>query len=690
MRHYSARALLALTLLFSLRTPAVAGWKQVTSAAEAGISAADERRAKALLHPAAANGIEHEERAKALLHPVAVNSLEQEERAKALLHPVGTNGVRQEEKAGAQLHAGEGSGVEQGEKAKAPLLGRANAVEQAETTKALLLAGTSGGEQGKNAKATLATEADSKEKDHLAKEIETILAQAPLDRAHWGIDVVDLASGKTIFTENAEQLFIPASNTKLFTTAAALAIAGPDYRFRTTVEAEGKIDSHGRLLGDLVIVGRGDPNISGRTLPYALKTQRTPPHTQILEEMADQVARSGLKMVDGDVIGDDTYYAFERYGEGWAQDDLQWIDGAPVSALSFNDNVVFLNIQPAEQAGDKAVITLEPETNYYEIENRIVTTATGVAKKIGIHREPGSRKIVLWGSLPLGDPGMKEPLAIEDPAEFVAELFRGMLERRGIVVRGHTRARHGDAAQFFDQLPAPQTLPAPGIDNPAARGASPLSGINTGTAQNKPACCPPSGTPAQRAPGAELQSQNKVLAEHLSTPLLDDIRVTNKTSQNLHAELALRLVGKLSGNGGSFEGGTTAVKQFLLQAGIKQDEFTFLDGSGLSRRDLVTPAATVQLLIYAARQPWGAAFQESLPVGGVDGSLAERFLNTPAGGLVHAKTGSLSHVNALSGYGETKQGRKFVFSIFCNNYNVPASKALGAIDAVVQAVVKEK
>ena len=532
----------------------------------------------------------------------------------------------------------------------------------------------------------------SKEKNRLAKEIDAILAQPPLDRAHWGIDVVDRASGKTIFSLNPEQLFLPASNTKLFTTVAALAIAGPDYRFRTTVEAEGKIDNHGRLMGDLVIVGRGDPNISGRALPYALKTQRTPPHTQILEEMADQVAHNGLKQVDGDVIGDDTYYAFERYGEGWAQDDLQWIDGAPVSALSFNDNVIFVNIQPAEQPGDKAVITVEPETNYYELENRIVTSVAGVAKKIGIHREPGARKIVLWGSLPVGDPGMKEPLAIEDPAEFVAELFRAMLERRGITIRGHTRARHGDAAQFFDQLPAPQTLPTPGIDNPAAAGAvSPSPSGNTGAAvQSKPSCCLPSGTPALRGPQEDVPGSNKVLAEHLSLPLLDDIRVINKTSQNLHAELALRLVGKLTGNGGSFEGGAAAVKQLLLQAGIKEDEFTFLDGSGLSRRDLVTPAATAQLLLYVSRQPWGAAFEESLPVSGVDGSLAERFLNTPAGGLVHAKTGSLSHVNALSGYGETKSGKKFVFSIFCNNYNAPASKALAAIDAVVQLLVAEK
>ena len=526
-------------------------------------------------------------------------------------------------------------------------------------------------------------------KKDLAKEITAVISQPPLDRAHWGIDVVDLQTGKTLFSQNAEQLFLPASNTKLFTTAAALAIAGPDYRFRTTVEAEGRIDGHGRLLGDLAIMGRGDPNISGRALPYALKTQRTPPHTQILEEMADQVARSGLKMVDGDLIGDDTFYAFERYAEGWAVDDLQWVDGAPVSALTFNDNVVFLNIQPGEQPGDKALITVEPETGYYELDNRVVTSSAGVTKRVGIHRDPGSKKIVLWGSLPLGDTGMKEPLAIEDPAEFVAQLFRTLLERRGIVIRGKARARHGEGAQFFDPVPPPAKLPASSLDNTAASPANPPSAT-----QQQPRATqsenPPLGTPAQRAPEAESPSVNKVLAEHFSTPLLDDIRVTNKTSQNLHAELALRLAGKLRGAGGSFEGGREAVKQFLLQAGLKEDEFTFLDGSGLSRRDLVTPAATVQLLIYAARQPWGAAFEESLPVSGVDGSLADRFQGTPAAGLIHAKTGSLSHVNALSGYGQTQAGRRFVFSIFCNNHNMPGSKALAAIDAVVQVLVEEE
>ena len=511
-------------------------------------------------------------------------------------------------------------------------------------------------------------------KKALAEQINSILSQPHLARAHWGIDVVELESGKTIYSLNPDGLFLPASNAKLFTTAAALAAAGPDYRFNTTVETAGKIDENGRLLGDLVIFGRGDPNISGRVLPYALKTERALPPAQALEEMADQVAARGLKTVDGDLIGDDTFYSPERYAPGWAQDDLQWLDGAPVSALTFNDNVVFVDIQPGAHVDDKALVTLQPETSYYEIDNRIVTAAAGVPRKIGMRRDPGSKTIVLWGWMPLGDAGTKEALAVEDPAEFTAQLFRSLLERRGIVITGKTRARHGDVAQFFDLAATPP-----------ATGASGTKALP---------CCAPAvqPSPASPATAAALRPapvQPLVLAQHLSLPFIEDLRVTNKTSQNLHAELALRLAGKLGGLGGSFEGGEAAVRQFLLHAGLKEEEFVLLDGSGLSRRDLVTPAAVTRLLIYAAHQPWGTTYEETLPVGGVDGSLSERFLNSPAAGLIHAKTGTLSHVSALSGYGQTLSGKRFVFSIFCNNYNLPPGKVIPAIDAIMRLLVTE-
>lgn len=519
-------------------------------------------------------------------------------------------------------------------------------------------------------------------KKSLAEEIKVILSQPQLARAHWGIDVVELESGRALYSLNADQLFLPASNAKLFTTAAALALAGPDYSFSTTVETAGRIDSSGRLLGDLVIVGRGDPNISGRVLPYTLKTERLPADTQVLEEMAGQVASRSLKIVEGDLIGDDTFYAPERYGEGWAQDDLQWIDGAPVSALTFNDNVVFVNIQPGEHEGDRALVTLEPETDYYAIDNRIVTAATGVARKIGMHREPGSKTVVLWGSLPLGDAGMKEALAIDDPAEFTAQLFRAMLERRGIMITGKAKARHGDIAQFFD-LAASSSA---GTKSPPCCMPSPQPTPSPQPETQLPGCC----MPAAKAPATPPDpAAPLVLARHVSLPFIEDVRVVNKTSQNLHAELALRLAGKLGGQGGSFEGGSAAVKQFLLRAGLKEEEFVLLDGSGLSRRDLVTPSAVTRLLVYAARQPWGAAFEETLPAASVDGSLSERFLNSPAAGLIHAKTGTLSHVSALSGYGQTLTGKRFVFSIFCNNHDLPSAKVLGAIDSIVRLLVTQ-
>jgi serine-type D-Ala-D-Ala carboxypeptidase/endopeptidase (penicillin-binding protein 4) len=506
-------------------------------------------------------------------------------------------------------------------------------------------------------------------KRSLAEQIKTILNQPQLVRAHWGIDVVDLESGKTIYALNEDQLFLPASNVKLFTTAATLSLAGPNYSFHTTVETSAPVGADGHLKGDLVIVGRGDPNISGRVMPYVLKAERLAPHTQVLEELARQVAERGVKFVDGDIIGDDTFYAPERYGEGWAADDLQWSDGAPVSALTFNDNVLFVKLQPGAHAGDSAVVTLEPQTNYYQIVNHLRTSAPGGLRKIGVHHDPGSKTVVVWGWLPQGDPGIAESLAVDDPAELTAELFRSLLEQRGIMVTGKTSARHGDLAQFFDEPLEPFASIAKRACCMSEVKAVDVSGLALDPASPQP-------TPT-------------VLAEHVSLPLIEDVRVINKTSQNLHAELALRLAGKLEGDGGSFEGGEAAVKQFLMKAGLREEEFVLLDGSGLSRRDLVTPAAVTRLLIYARHQPWGEAYQESLPASGVDGSLSERFLNSPAAGLIHAKTGTLSHVSALSGYGQTVKGRRFVFSILCNNYNLPASKVVPAIDSIVKLLVTQ-
>lgn len=217
--------------------------------------------------------------------------------------------------------------------------------------------------------------------ERLQTRIAALLNSPDLAHGFWGIEVASLATGEALYSQNSGMLFTPASNTKLFTTAAALALIGPDYKFRTTVETTGTLDRYGRLNGDLVLVGHGDPNLSGRELPYDGKTQRNDDALLALEALADALVKKGVKFVDGDIVADDSYFAFERYGEGWSQDDLVWADGAPVSALTVNDNVVFVKILPADRPGEKAFVSLNPFADYYRIDNRIVTTPAGTGRR---------------------------------------------------------------------------------------------------------------------------------------------------------------------------------------------------------------------------------------------------------------------------------------------------------------------
>ncbi|MBV8051761.1 MAG: D-alanyl-D-alanine carboxypeptidase/D-alanyl-D-alanine-endopeptidase [Acidobacteriaceae bacterium] len=500
----------------------------------------------------------------------------------------------------------------------------------------------------------LAAELQASSRNSLSKRIDSVLASPDLERGFWGIEVVSLETGKTVYSQNADKLFTPASNTKLFTTAAALALIGPSYTFRTTVETNGTLDKYGRLTGDLTLIGRGDPNLSGRELPYLLHTQRNDHPIQVLEQLADALVQKGVKYIDGDVIADDSYFAFERYGEGWSQDDLVLADGAPVSALTINDNVVFVNLLPADRAGERAFVTVTPFADYYSVDNRIITTPAGTTRKIFINREPGSTLLTLWGNMPLDDAGANEALAIENPADFAAALFRQLLENRGIVIYGKQRSRHTELASLSTLT---VTAVAP------ARGGEEMS---------RPSI-----------------TQSLVLASHESKPLIEDVRVINKVSQNLHAEILLRLLGREKGTAGTVEGGLEVLQGFLHQAGISPDEYVFYDGSGLSRQNLVSPHAIVQLLSYAAVQPWGDSFRDTMPVAGVDGSLSDRFSMLDPRAHVYGKTGSLGGVKTLSGYATTVKGHQVAFSILSNNFNLPNKRVLDTIDEIVEAIVDD-
>lgn len=497
----------------------------------------------------------------------------------------------------------------------------------------------------------------------LATRIEAALADPEVARGFWGIEVVSLTSGRTLYALNADKLFTPASNTKLFVTATAMAAIGPDHRFRTTLETAGTVDRRGRLLGDLVLTGRGDPNLSGRTLPFHVRTERALPPMHVLEKLADQLVARGIKVIDGDLVADDSYFAFERYGEGWSQEDLDRGWGAPVSALTLNDNVLFVSVLPADRVGEKAFVSLEPYTDYYLLDNRVVTTPAGTGPRSitlqrGMERNPGAHEITLWGSIPLDDPGYNEALALEDPADFVAHVFRRLLERRGIALYGKVFAQHNDPA-------APSTIRVTATASAGGGGGSHETAL--------PGAAPPT-----------------VLALHESQPLQEDLRVINKVSQNLHAEIVLRLLGRERGGAGTIGAGLDVVRGFLAQCGVEPGEAIFYDGSGLSRKNLVTPRALRGLLECASRQTWFERFRETLPVAGVDGSLAARLKETFAENNVRAKTGSLDHVNSLSGYATTRGGDRVAFVIMSNNHNLTRDRAEQVIDGVVEAIVETR
>lgn len=480
----------------------------------------------------------------------------------------------------------------------------------------------------------------------LDRRIDWIVGSSEGRRGFWGIEVVRVSDGKVVYAREADHLFLPASNMKLFTTAAGLEKLGPNFAFRTTVESDTRPDPDGRV-GDLYLVGRGDANLSGRVLPYRLKTERGQAVDAVLESLADQIVSEGIHEVIGNVVADDSYFVFEPYGPNWAEEDLVWGYGAPVTALAFNDNALTLRVRPGAAAGDPAEVSTEPPADYYRLKSLVLTTAAGATKHIFIERAAGSTELDVWGQIPLGssDGDGEASLAIADPPRLMGELLRRALERRGITVRG------GVWVQHFTPFETAARRDAAGAPS-----------------------CPTPLTP------------RPVLALHASLPLCEDIKLINKVSQNLHAEMLLRTLGKQIKNVGSREAGLSVLEDFGAQAGVGKGETHFADGSGLSREALVTPRAVVKLLEYMARSARYDVFLDSLPVAAVDGTLAERFHHTAAEGRVHAKTGTLEHVNALSGYMDLPSGERLAFSMFGNSHTLDTRGGEEVIDRMAVAI----
>jgi D-alanyl-D-alanine carboxypeptidase/D-alanyl-D-alanine-endopeptidase (penicillin-binding protein 4) len=337
---------------------------------------------------------------------------------------------------------------------------------------------------------------------------------------------------------------------------------------------------------------------------------------------------------------------------------------------------------------------------FYTVINNSVTAKAGSRPSPGLDRPPGSRQLRLFGSLPAGGRPLRLDIAIDDPAAFAASAFAQMLRARGVAIGGQAVAVHRPATETasFEQtslLPVALDAGRPGA--PAVSGAATGSapGLASGSAAESTAgfAGPSPSAPAPSEAAAAPAAPRAACRIPLTRPgpwLEQDVLLVNKASQNLHAEMLLRLLGLGYGGEGSFLGGVRVVRGFLLAAGLDGDDFFLYDGSGVSRGDLITPRALTTLLVYAAGQPWGARWRATLPVGGggrlEGGTLGNRFLRSPLKGRIFAKTGTHGEDNALSGYLLAASGRTLAFSILVNNHRPGETAVREAVDRVAEAI----
>lgn len=436
----------------------------------------------------------------------------------------------------------------------------------------------------------------------------------------YGLVVGDDA-GRVIVSVNPDQRFVPASNTKIVTTAAAFAtlpaLTAPDSLGGAAVRIEGR---------DVILEGNGDARLS--SAPDCLDN--------CLATLADAVAARMRRVRD--VIGDDTRFPDERWSLGMSWNNIPTRSGTAISALTLDDNELVVRVIPGE-IGEPPRLELLP---YLTLDNQALTVAQGKTS-LSFDRLPNERSVRLTGTILAGAEPETLRLGIDDPAHYAAWRLKTLLEARGVKVKGGVSARH---------------RPLSPSDDPALR----------------------QGTPPPRPPRAEP------LARLTPPPLAADLRTINKVSQNLHAELMLRRVGLVRGTG-SVADGLAEVDALFAAAGVPRTAYGFSDGSGMSTYNRVAPAGMVTLLRWIAGQPWGAAWRETLPVGGVDGTLARRFKGTSLEGRIFAKTGTLNATNGLSGYLTASSGRTLTFSAYANDVPEGVS-ATPALDAALVMVAE--
>ena len=453
----------------------------------------------------------------------------------------------------------------------------------------------------------------------LQTRISEILAKPELAPATIGVKIMSLDTGRVLFEENAGKLLRPASTMKLYTVATALDKLSPDYRFKTTVYGTTRPDASGVIHGDLTIYGRGDPTFAARF--------NNGDYLKGIDNLATRIVSAGVKRVEGDLVGDETYFVGPKYGSGWEWEDLTWWYGAEISPLTVNDNALDLFIKSGPAVGQPAVITTGPPDPLLTVVNKVTTSAKGTKRDFSVYRGLGENTVTIVGSVPLEDAGYTGAMAISHPGLLFVYLLRASLAQKGVVITGKSRTTG--------------TLDQPS-NSPRSVGLSTLAEI----------------TSVDSPPFSVIAAQ------------------TLKPSQNLYTELILRTLGTLTTPPPTMSPlrqtsealGIEALKTFLKGAGIQAELLRITDGSGLSQHDMITPESTVQLLTFMNKHRYADVFRAALPIAGVDGTLKNRMRGTPAENNVRAKTGSLTAAASLGGYVTTAAGEKLVFSIVVNNY----------------------
>lgn len=480
--------------------------------------------------------------------------------------------------------------------------------------------------------------------DELQSKIRQRLFDPVVRRGRVGVKVVSLNSGKVIFEQDSEKYFMPASNMKNFTVATALEKLGPDFKFVTSVYANSPPDITGTIKGDLRIYGRGDISIS--------TAFNNGDYYKGIDNLVDKIAAAGVKRVDGGIVGDESYFRGFYIPGTWEWDDLQAYYGAEVSALPINDNAVDIAVTPGPRGGS-CTAAISPPNTLFQIVN--LCTTSGSKRELSVVKKLDRNVLQITGSIPFGDNGYRTSVAITRPAELFVALLKQRLELRGITVTGVSRTT---------------TIRSPEITVIAD---------------------PPSIGPVE-------------IAKLESPPLSLIAAKTMKPSQNMFTETILWTLGEEKGPGRMFDASTgkrgyseprpdsselgiNTVKAFLKQIGAADDGILQYDGSGLSRHDLITPAAVVTLYTYMAKQSKNAqVWRDSLTIAGVDGTLANRLKGTAAEANFRGKTGTIDQVSALSGYMTTAAGDPLVVSIIVNGVGGATRNRTSLADDIVVAL----